>query len=148
MLVKHHQRSLGTPLTWRGGGAPAPALPAAMLRFASHSPLPRGADGAFLGATHSGLVLSTLPSTERGWGLARKPWRQASMDCCCSGRRAHSWPQTLASEPTHVRFSPAEKQQPVLGGQKPPGCWGTHGPHDFAPCSSATPPLPRSPPHP
>ena len=106
----------------------APA-PLAVLSFASYSPPLCNTDSAFFGVMHSGLVFNTLPSTEMGWGLARKPWRQVSMDCCCSGCRAHTWPQTFTREPTHVRFSSAEEQQWVLGGRKPSSCSGTHCSH-------------------
>lgn len=78
--------------------------------------------GVLLGAMHSGLVFSTLPSTEKGWGLARRPRRQLSMDCCCTGCRACTRPETFTTEFTHVRFSPVEKQQHTLSRGEPFCC--------------------------
>lgn len=81
--------------------------------------------GVLLGAMHSGLVFRTLPSTEKGWGLARRPWRQLSMDCCCTGSRARTRPETFTTEFTHVRFSPVEKQQHTLSRGEPFAAEGT-----------------------
>ena len=94
-------------------------------QLCSHSQLLCDDTGVLLWAIHSGLVSNTLPSTEKRWGLARRSWRQLSMDCCCSGSGACIRPEIFTTESTHVRFSSAEKHRHALSRGEPTCCMGT-----------------------